>query len=42
MEVRKAIERFKDLEKLAFDENVNIAFDGSINLARGTWGLMMI
>lgn len=34
MEVRKAIERFKDLEKLAFDENVNIAFDGSINLAR--------
>lgn len=33
MEVQKALERFKDLEKLAFDENVNIAFNGSINLA---------
>lgn len=33
MEVQKALERFKDLEKLAFDENVNIAFNGSIDLA---------
>lgn len=33
IEVRRALEKFKDLEKLAFDENVNIAFNGSINLA---------
>lgn len=33
IEVQKSLERFKDLEKLAFDKDVNIAFSGSINLA---------
>lgn len=33
LEIQKAFERFKDLEKLAFDEDVNIAFRGSVDLA---------
>ena len=33
VEIQKAFQRFKDLEQLAFDENVNIAFQGSISLA---------
>lgn len=33
LEIQNALEKFKDLEKLAFDENVNIAFAGSVNLA---------
>lgn len=33
LEVQRALERFKDLEKLAFDEDVNIAFNGSVDLA---------
>lgn len=33
LEVQKRIERFKDLEKLAFDEDINIAFNASVNLA---------
>lgn len=33
LEVQKALGKFKDLEKLAFDEDVNIAFNGSINMA---------
>ncbi len=32
-EVQRALERFEDLEKLAFDEDVNIAFNGSVDLA---------
>lgn len=33
LEIQKALERFKDLEKLAFDEDVNIAFEGAVELA---------
>lgn len=33
LEVQRALERFKDFEKLAFDEDVNIAFSGSVDLA---------
>lgn len=33
MEIQKRLERFHSLEELAFDENVNIAFNGSIDLA---------
>lgn len=33
LEIQKAMQRFIDLEKLAFDENVNIAFMGSVDLA---------
>lgn len=32
-EIQKAFERFQDLEKLAFDENINIAFQNSVYLA---------
>ena len=32
-EVRRALQKFKDLEDLAFNENVNIAFSGSVDLA---------
>ena len=32
-EIQRALEKFKDLEKLAFDEDVNIAFKGSVDLA---------
>lgn len=34
LEIQKALEKFNDLEKFAFDENVNIAFAGSIDLAK--------
>lgn len=34
LEIQKALEKFNDLEKFAFDENVNIAFVGSVNLAK--------
>lgn len=34
MEVKKQLRRFTDLEKLAFDEDVNTAFSGSIKLAK--------
>lgn len=33
LEIQKALEKFKDLEKLAFDEDVNIAFKGAVKLA---------
>lgn len=33
LEIQRALEKFKNLEALAFDENVNIAFTGSVNLA---------
>lgn len=33
LEIQKALQRFKDLEALAFDEDVNIAFAGSADLA---------
>lgn len=33
MQIQKAMKQFGDLEKLAFDNDVNIAFNGSINLA---------
>lgn len=33
VEIHRALEQFKDLEKLAFDEDVNIAFNGSVALA---------
>lgn len=33
IEIQKALQRFTDLEKMAFDPDVNIAFDGSIKLA---------
>ena len=33
LEIQKALERFKDLEKLAFDEDVNIAFEGAVEFA---------
>lgn len=32
-EIQKALERFKSLEELAFNEDVNIAFNGSVKLA---------
>lgn len=34
MELQKALKRFGDLEKLAFSMDVNIAFNGSVNLAK--------
>lgn len=34
LEIQKDLKRFTDLERLAFDENVNNAFVGSIDLAR--------
>ncbi len=33
LEIQKALEKFKDLEKLAFDKDVNIAFNGAVELA---------
>lgn len=33
LEVQKALQRFTDLEKFAFSEDVNIAFKGSVDLA---------
>ena len=33
LEIQKGIEKYRNLEELAFDKNVNIAFTGSINLA---------
>lgn len=33
LEIQKALQRFTDLEKLAFSEDVNIAFKGSVDLA---------
>ncbi len=33
LKIQKALQRFKDLEALAFDEDVNIAFAGSADLA---------
>lgn len=33
IEIKKAFERFADLEKMAFDWDINVAFSGSINLA---------
>lgn len=33
MEIQKTLQGFIDLEKLAFDEDVNIAFSGSVSLA---------
>lgn len=33
-EIQKALNRFKELEQLAFDEDVNIAFGGSVRLAK--------
>lgn len=33
IEIQKALQCFTDLEKMAFDPDVNIAFDGSIKLA---------
>lgn len=33
LEIQRTFERFKDLEKIAFDEDVNIAFNGSVDLA---------
>lgn len=33
LEIQKSLERFRSLEELAFDENVNIAFEGSVSLA---------
>lgn len=33
LEIQQALQRFKDLEKLAFDEDVNVAFRGSVDLA---------
>jgi hypothetical protein len=32
LEIQRALQRFDDLEKLAFDENSNVAFNGSIKL----------
>lgn len=34
LEIRKELDKYDDLEKLAFNEDVNIAFKGSINLAK--------
>lgn len=34
LEIQKALGKFQNLEKLAFDENINIAFTGSANLAK--------
>ena len=36
MEIQKELEKFKDLEALAFNEDVNVAFQGSIDLARAS------
>lgn len=33
LEIQRSLEQFRSLEALVFDENVNIAFDGSVNLA---------
>lgn len=33
IKIQQALRQFKDLETLAFDENVNIAFDASAKLA---------
>ena len=33
LEIQKALQKFKDLEELAFDPDVNMAFSGSIGLA---------
>ena len=33
LEIQKLLKKFTDLEKLAFDSDVNIAFNGSIKLA---------
>ena len=33
LDIQIALKKFKDLEELAFDENRNIAFAGSVNLA---------
>lgn len=33
IEIQKMLEKFKNLEEMAFDENVNTAFNGSIDLA---------
>lgn len=33
LEIQKALEKFKDLEKLAFDEDANFAFKGAVALA---------
>jgi len=33
LEIQKALQKFKDLEELAFDEEANIAFSGSADLA---------
>jgi hypothetical protein len=33
VEITKALRRFNDLEKLAFDLDINIAFAGSVRLA---------
>ena len=33
VEIQNALNKFKDLEELAFDEKINIAFTGSVNLA---------
>lgn len=33
LEIQNALKKFENLEKLAFDENINKAFGGSINLA---------
>lgn len=33
LEIQRALEQFKNFEALAFDENVNIAFNASVNLA---------
>ena len=32
-EIQKAFKKFSDLEKMAFDYNVNVAFTGSYKLA---------
>jgi len=34
LEIKNQLKRYSDLEQLAFDENVNVAFNGSINLAK--------
>lgn len=34
MELQKVLKRFEDFEKLAFSMDVNIAFNGSVNLAK--------
>ena len=33
LEIQRALQKFKDLEELAFDEDANIAFRGSVDLA---------